>query len=95
MPTAIVTELLFHEWWLLPICGVIIGYVTNLVAIVMIFEPVEERRVGPFKFQGLFLRRQREVAGIYSKVIAEDVLTLSQHGPGAARGAASRTGPGS
>jgi uncharacterized membrane protein YheB (UPF0754 family) len=80
VPTAILTELIFHEWWLLPICGVIIGYVTNLVAILMIFEPVEERRIGPFRLHGLFLRRQREVSGIYSKVIAEDVITLSNIG---------------
>jgi uncharacterized membrane protein YheB (UPF0754 family) len=80
IPTAIITEVLFHQWWLLPIAGVIIGYVTNLVAIVMIFEPVEERRVGPFRLHGLFLRRQPEVAGIYSKVIAEEVLTLSALG---------------
>ncbi len=80
VPTAILTELVFHAWWLLPICGVLIGYVTNLVAIVMIFEPVEERRIGPLKLHGLFLRRQREVAGIYSKVISEDVVNLSNIG---------------
>jgi uncharacterized membrane protein YheB (UPF0754 family) len=87
IPTAVITEILFHEWWLLPIFGVAIGYVTNLLAILMIFEPVEPRRVGPFRFQGLFLRRQREVASVYSKVIAEDVVNLSNigrellHGP--------------
>jgi len=80
IPTAILTELVFHVWWLLPICGVVIGYVTNLVAIVMIFEPIEERRIGPFKLHGLFLRRQNEVAGIYSQVIAEDVVNLSNIG---------------
>ncbi|MFN8150708.1 MAG: hypothetical protein U0R24_06220 [Solirubrobacterales bacterium] len=80
IPTAIVTELLFHQWWLLPIAGVLIGYATNLVAIQMIFEPVEERRYGPFRFQGLFLRRQPEVAGIYSKVISEDILNLTNLG---------------
>lgn len=80
VPVAVLTELIFHIWWLLPICGVLIGYATNLVAIVMIFEPIEERRYGPFRFQGLFLRRQREVAGIYSKVISEDVVTLSNVG---------------
>ena len=72
--------MLFHQWWLLPIAGVIIGYVTNLVAILMIFEPVDERRIGPIRLHGLFLRRQREVAGIYAKVIADDVLTLSNFG---------------
>ena len=80
IPTAILTEVIFHAWWLLPIAGVFIGYVTNLVAILMIFEPAQERRIGPFKLHGLFLRRQREVAGIYSKVIAEDVLSLSNIG---------------
>lgn len=80
IPTAVVTEVLFHEWWLLPIAGVIIGYVTNLLAILMIFEPVEPRRIGPFKVHGLFLRRQKEVAGIYSKVIAEDIVNLTNIG---------------
>ena len=36
---------------------------TNLLAILMIFEPIEERRSDPFKFQGLFLRRQRRSRG--------------------------------
>ena len=80
IPTAIVTELLLHQWWLLPIAGVLIGYATNLVAIQMIFEPVEERHYGPFRFQGLFLRRQPEVAGIYSQVISEDILNLTNLG---------------
>ncbi len=80
IPTAVLTEVVFHHWWLLPVCGVIIGYVTNLVAILMIFEPVDERQIGPFKLQGLFLRRQREVAGIYSKVIAQDVVNLNNIG---------------
>ena len=45
VPVAIITEVLFHAWWLLPILGVIVGYVTNLLAIVMIFEPAEPRRI--------------------------------------------------
>lgn len=80
IPTAIITEVLFHQWWLLPIAGVVIGYVTNLVAIRMIFEPVEERHILGFKLHGLFLRRQKEVARIYSKVIAEDVVNLKNIG---------------
>src|SRR5919107_156123 len=54
VPTAILTEVLFHAWWLLPILGVIIGYVTNLLAIVMIFEPVEPRRILGIRWHGLF-----------------------------------------
>jgi uncharacterized membrane protein YheB (UPF0754 family) len=87
VPTAILTEVLFHEWWLLPILGVIIGYVTNLVAIVMIFEPPEPRRILGFKVHGLFLRRQDEVADVYAGIIADEIVTTTNigeellHGP--------------
>jgi len=59
---------------------VIVGYVTNLVAIVMIFEPIEPRKWFGVKVQGLFLRRQEEVSDIYAGVIADDVVTLDNIG---------------
>jgi len=77
----------FTEWWVLPIGGVLIGYTTNLLALRMIYEPVEPRKIGPFTIQGLFLRRQREAADVYAAIIAEDVITLENlgdellHGP--------------
>jgi len=46
----------------------------------MIFEPVEPRKIGPFRIHGLFLRRQPEVADLYSKIIADDIVTLSNIG---------------
>jgi uncharacterized membrane protein YheB (UPF0754 family) len=75
------------EWWVLPVGGVIIGYVTNWLALWMIFEPVEPRRIGRFKIHGLFLRRRPEVAGVYASIIADDIVTLGNigeellHGP--------------
>jgi len=80
IPTALLTEFVFTQWWVLPICGVIIGYTTNLLAIKMIFEPTEPWRLGRFSFQGLFLRRQPEVADVYSGIIADDIVTLSNMG---------------
>ncbi len=68
------------QWWVLPIGGVIIGYLTNWVALWMIFEPTEPRKLGPFKAQGLFIRRQPEVADVYAAIIADDVVTLSHMG---------------
>ena len=58
----------------------IIGYVTNLLAIKMIFEPVEPRQIGPFKLHGLFLRRQPEVAEVYGEIIADDIVTIGNIG---------------
>jgi uncharacterized membrane protein YheB (UPF0754 family) len=88
IPTAALTEVAFpNAWWLLPICGVVIGWVTNWAALWMIFQPTEPRQVGPFKLHGLFMRRQPEVAGVYGSLIAEDIVNLENignelmHGP--------------
>ncbi|MGE4426591.1 MAG: hypothetical protein AB7G37_09090 [Solirubrobacteraceae bacterium] len=67
-------------WWVLPIGGAIIGYLTNWLALWMIFYPHEPTRVGPFLLHGLFLRRKSEVARIYSSMIAEEVITLRNLG---------------
>jgi uncharacterized membrane protein YheB (UPF0754 family) len=72
--------LVFPHWWVLPVCGVVVGWVTNLLAIYMIFEPVEQRRLGPVLLHGLFLRRQREVADVYAGIIAEDIVTIGNIG---------------
>ena len=58
----------------------VVGWITNWIAIRMIFEPVEERRILGRKWQGLFIKRQPEVADIYSKVISEDIITLENIG---------------
>ncbi|MEO6496383.1 MAG: hypothetical protein ABIO51_02750 [Solirubrobacteraceae bacterium] len=86
VPTAILTEVLFHAWWLLPILGVLIGYFTNLLAILMIFEPVEPRRIAGVRWHGLFLRRQQEVADVYAGIIADDIVTVANIGEELLRG---------
>jgi len=91
IPTAFVTELLLTQWWVLPIAGVLIGYTTNLLGIRMIFEPVRPRRLGRLEIQGLFLKRQPEVAGVYADIIADEIVTMSNmaedlmHGPNSDR----------
>ena len=79
------------EWWMLPICGVVVGWLTNKLGMQLIFEPVEPRQIGPFKLHGLFLRRREEVADVYAGIIAQDIVTLGNvgdhmlHGPRADR----------
>ncbi|MDQ4041706.1 MAG: hypothetical protein M3141_08140, partial [Actinomycetota bacterium] len=85
-PVIALTET-FHYWWVLPIAGTVVGYTTNWLAIWMIFEPIEPRRIGPFLVHGLFLRRQKEAADVYAQIIADDIVTLENigdellHGP--------------
>ena len=62
-------------WWTLPIQGVVVGYVTNWLALKMIFRPQEEKQIGPFKYQGLFHRRQDSVSKEYAHLVATRILT--------------------
>jgi uncharacterized membrane protein YheB (UPF0754 family) len=79
IPVAAITHFL-PWWWLLPVLGVFVGWTTNLLGMYVIFEPVEKRAIGPFTIQGLFIRRQDEVAEIYAQIIADDVVTLENIG---------------
>jgi len=65
----------WDPWWSLAVGGALVGYVTNFIAIKSIFEPVEPVRVGPWRFQGLFLTRQHEVAAEFALFLREKVLT--------------------
>jgi uncharacterized membrane protein YheB (UPF0754 family) len=86
IPVAVLTYFL-NFWWLLPLLGVLVGYVTNWVALWMIYEPPEPRKWGPFRFQGLFIRRQPEVAEVYARIVADEIITVANfaqellHGP--------------
>jgi uncharacterized membrane protein YheB (UPF0754 family) len=86
IPVAALTALIGAPWVLL-VCGPIVGWVTNWVAILMIFEPVEARRFLGFRIQGMFLRRQHDVAEVYADVIANEVVTVEQMGGELLRGA--------
>lgn len=65
----------YPEWWILPLGGVLVGYVTNWLALKMIFEPKQPKKFGPFTFQGLFHKRQHEVATDFSHTVSETMLT--------------------
>ena len=75
------------QWWVLPFFGFLVGTLTNWIAIQLIFTPVDPVKVGPFVFQGLFLKRQVEISREFSRVFTEDLLTAREvvhtliHGP--------------
>lgn len=77
----------YKAWWQLPAAGLIVGYVTNFLALKMVFNPKEETRIGPFRIQGLFHKRQQEVARDYGDLVADEIVTPANildailHGP--------------
>ncbi len=79
VPVAIVDHW-FGMWWLLPLLGVVVGWITNKLGMWLIFEPVEPKRILGIKAHGLFLRRQDEAAEVYARNIADEVITLERIG---------------
>lgn len=69
-----------RHWWILPICGVLVGYLTNEFALKAIFIPVNPRKIcgGLYTVQGLFLKRQNEVSPIYAHKVATEILSTEQ-----------------
>ena len=64
--------------WQLPLFGLVVGYATNWLALWMIFRPIQPRRyLGFLPWQGLFHKRQKEVARDYAALIASSVVTPS------------------
>lgn len=66
--------LAFPAWWVLPAFGFAVGYVTNWVALKLIFEPAVPKKVGPFIVQGLFHKRQQIVAREFATMVSQDVI---------------------
>tara|TARA_R110002110_G_scaffold14698_1_gene67585 strand:- start:7525 stop:8754 length:1230 start_codon:yes stop_codon:yes gene_type:complete len=65
----------YQAWWVLPLFGMLVGYLTNTIAIYLVQKPLEPTKIGPFTVQGLFLKRQKEVARYYGKLFASDLIT--------------------
>lgn len=64
----------YPQWWVLPFFGFLVGYATNWLAIKLIFEPAEPKKVGPFVIQGLFHKRQQAVAKEFATMVSRDIL---------------------
>ena len=65
---------LFPVSWILPLFGFIVGIATNWLALKLIFQPEKPRKIGPWTFQGLFIKRQMEVADEYARIVAKDII---------------------
>lgn len=68
--------LYYNPPWMLPLAGVLVGYATNWLALKLIFEPLEPKKIGKWTIQGLFMKRQKQVATEYAEIIADNILTV-------------------
>jgi uncharacterized membrane protein YheB (UPF0754 family) len=66
--------LLYDASWTLPVSGFIVGWITNWLALKLIFRPLKPVKFGPFIFHGIFLKRQKEVSETFARVICVEIL---------------------
>ena len=59
----------------LPIIGAFIGWLTNFIAVKMLFHPRLERRLLIFNLQGVFPKRQREFARKLGELVSGQLLS--------------------
>lgn len=70
------TWMLTHSPIIMPVFGLFTGWFTDWLALRMIFRPREPKRyLGLFTWQGLFLKRRKEVAARYGALIAQEIIT--------------------
>lgn len=65
----------FPFWYTLPVQGIVVGYVTNWLALTMIFRPLYEKKFLGIRYQGMFLKRQDEVSLKYANIFAHHVFS--------------------
>lgn len=68
----------FPVWWTLPLFGLLNGYLTNWLAMKLIFEPEKPLKIGFITIQGLFLKRQKEVSEAYAEIMASEVVSAKK-----------------
>ncbi|RLB38277.1 MAG: DUF445 domain-containing protein, partial [Deltaproteobacteria bacterium] len=82
---------LYPAPWILPAAGFCVGYLTNWIAIKLVFAPREPIKIGPVIVQGLFHKRQNEVAEAFGRTVAtrvlnaDNIVTTVMEGDGATR----------
>jgi len=66
------------NFWLLPLFGFVVGFATNWLALNFIFRPLYPRSFLGLNIQGLFLKRQGDVSDVWSKMVAEELITVEK-----------------
>ncbi len=64
--------------WVLPAFGLLVGLATNWIALNCIFRPLNPVYVLGMRIQGLFLKRQKEVAEVFCRLVTSEILTIRQ-----------------
>lgn len=80
----------FQNPWIMPAFGFGVGFVSDYIALNMLFRPLHPKRyLGLFTFQGLLHAQREKITRDYAKILAEDLFSPENlmegvlNGPGA------------
>lgn len=62
--------------YLIPVISAFIGWVTNLIAIKMLFHPRKPVKLGFYTMQGIFPKRQQQFAEKLGRLVADELLSF-------------------
>ena len=60
----------------LPFIAALIGWLTNYIAVKMMFRPKKAVKIGPFTFQGIFPKRHKAFAEKIGALVADKLFSL-------------------
>lgn len=62
--------------WTLPLIAALTGYITNYIAIKMLFHPRKKVKILFLEVQGIFPKRQKKLAEKLGKIVAEELFSI-------------------
>ena len=62
--------------FILPIIAALIGWATNFVAIKMLFHPQDPKKILGITFQGVFPKRQKQIAARLGELVANELFSI-------------------
>lgn len=62
----------------LPFISALIGYVTNFLAVKMLFHPRKELNLGIVRIQGIFPKRQKKLAEKLGDLVAKELFSIDE-----------------
>jgi uncharacterized membrane protein YheB (UPF0754 family) len=66
---------LFKNPWIMPAFGFTVGFISDYIALNMLFRPIHERKIlGLFPFQGLLHAQRDKITRDYAQILADDLF---------------------
>ena len=62
--------------FILPVIAALIGWATNFVAIKMLFHPQDPKKIMGITFQGVFPKRQKQIAEKLGELVANELFSI-------------------